>query len=129
MFQSKPPIQREINKVHNVVWATIKCIACSLEEENDDSNNDFFYTPLRSPSKPIYVEIKEHMQIDNGIKHSRILLTYDERIMHQVLNARTTFCSRVHSIRKSLEKISHTLPSRSSFESKLQMLPTFWIEF
>jgi len=51
MSQNKPPTQRKINKVHNVVWATVKHIAHSLEEEIDDSNNNFFYIEVhQNPS-------------------------------------------------------------------------------
>jgi hypothetical protein len=71
------------------------------------------------------------MQIDSGIRHLLILLTYDEGIVHQVLNVGTTSCccSHVHFARKSPEKISYTLPYRSSFGLKLQMLPTFGSNF
>jgi hypothetical protein len=122
MSRSKPPIQKEINKIHNVVWTTIKCIAHSLEEKDVDPDNDFFYTPARSLLEPISMKTKEHMQSDSGIKCSRILLTYDKKIMHHVLNVGTfrCCCSHVHSTKKSHEKVSHTLPFRSSFKLKLQ---------
>jgi hypothetical protein len=81
MSRSKPPIEKEINKVHNVVWATIKCIDHSLEEKDVNSDNDFFYTRLGSLSKPIFVETKEHMQSDSGVRCSQILLTYDKKIV------------------------------------------------
>jgi len=77
------------------------------------------------------MKTKEHMQSDSGIRHSRILLTYDKKIMHQVLNVGTfgCCCSHVHSTKKSHEKISHTLPFRSSSKLKLQTLPIFGLNF
>jgi hypothetical protein len=56
MSQNKLAIQIEINKVHNVVQTTIKRIVRSLEEEDDDFDNNFFYTLARSLSKPISME-------------------------------------------------------------------------
>ncbi len=87
MSQNKLATQIEINKVHNVAWAIVKHIVCSLEED-DDFNNNFFYTFVISSSKPISVETLKCMQIDIGIKGSSILLTYDEGIVHQVLKCR-----------------------------------------
>jgi hypothetical protein len=67
------------------------------------------------------MEIEECMWIDIGKRHLRILLTYHERIVHQVLNARTIgcCCSHVHSVRKSFNKVSHTLPFGLSSRSRL----------
>jgi hypothetical protein len=81
LSRSKPPTQREINKVNNVVWAIVKRIV-HLLEENDDFDNNFFYTPLGSLLEPISMEIEKCMWIDIGIKHSQILLTYHKRIVH-----------------------------------------------
>jgi hypothetical protein len=60
MSRSKPPTQREINKVNNVVWAIVKRIVRLLEKD-DDFDNNFFYTPLRSPLEPISMEIEKCM--------------------------------------------------------------------
>jgi hypothetical protein len=62
------------------------------------------------------MEIEECMWIDIGKRHSWILLTYHEKIVHQVLNARTIgcCCSHVHSVRKSFDKVFTYI--------------TFWIE-
>jgi hypothetical protein len=60
MSQSKPPTQREINKVNTVVWAIVKHIV-HLSEEDDDFDNNFFYTPLGSSLEPIFMEIEECM--------------------------------------------------------------------
>ncbi len=120
------------------MWTIIKCITHSLEEKDVDFDNDFFYTPPRSLLKPISMKTKEHMQSDSGIRHSRILLTYDKKIMHQVLNVGTfgCCCSHVHSTKKSHEKNHiHYLLDRvlnwdykhyqflDWFRSRLQTLP------
>jgi hypothetical protein len=55
MSQNKLVIQIEINKVHNVVRTAIKRIVHSLEED-DDFDNNFFYTLVRSLSEPISME-------------------------------------------------------------------------
>jgi hypothetical protein len=60
MSQSKPPTQREINKVNNVVWAIVKHIVHLLEED-DDFDNNLFYTPLGSLLEPIFMKIEECM--------------------------------------------------------------------
>ncbi len=44
MFWSRPPTQRKINKVNNVVWAIVKHIVHLLEKDDDFDNN--FITQL-----------------------------------------------------------------------------------
>lgn len=45
--------QKEVDCINNHIWETIKCIGDSLEAEDDDFDNDRFYTPPSSPFKPI----------------------------------------------------------------------------
>ncbi len=41
--------QKEVDCINKSVWKTVTCIGSSLEVEDDDSNNDIFYTPPNSP--------------------------------------------------------------------------------
>jgi len=74
----KPFIQKEVTRVNNVV----------LEVMDDDSNNIKFYTPTISPSNSIFEEIESHIQVDRGVRRSKILLVAHENIMHKTLNAK-----------------------------------------
>jgi len=40
--------------------------AHSLEDDNDDSNLEFFYTPLKSLSQPLFATTKSHMKEYHG---------------------------------------------------------------
>ncbi len=52
----KPLIQIEVTKVNNVIWETLKYFAVALEDDEDDLDDDKFYTPLTSPSEFIFEE-------------------------------------------------------------------------
>ncbi len=62
-----------MDHINNRIWETIKWIGDSLEAEDDESDNDLFYTPS-SPFKPINVELEKHLIIDHAKRHSCILL-------------------------------------------------------
>jgi len=84
----KPLTKRKVTKVNNVIWETLKQCAIALEDEDDDSNNNKFYTLPTSPLKSIYEETKSRMQVDYGVWNSKILLATHENIMHKVLNVK-----------------------------------------
>jgi hypothetical protein len=63
----------------------MKCIGALLEAEDDDSDNDLFYTPCSNPSKPISTELEAQMAIDHGRRCSCILLYYHLKICDPVL--------------------------------------------
>jgi hypothetical protein len=46
-----------------------------------ESDMKFFYIPPQTLSKPMSVLIENRMIVDRGIRHSRILLKYHERIV------------------------------------------------
>jgi hypothetical protein len=45
-----------VTKVNNVIWETLKYFAVALEDDEDDLDDDKFYTPLTSPSEFIFEE-------------------------------------------------------------------------
>jgi uncharacterized RmlC-like cupin family protein len=63
-----------VDHISNRIWETIKWIGDSLEVKDNESNNDLFYTPPSSPSKPIFVELEERMIVDHAKRCSLILL-------------------------------------------------------
>jgi hypothetical protein len=77
--------QREVDCINKSVWEIVKCIGSSLEAEDDDSNNDFFYMPPRSPSKLISTKLENCLDVDHGRRCSCILSDYHLKICHQVL--------------------------------------------
>jgi hypothetical protein len=80
---SKKIMHKELNRINNFVWKTMKCIVPLFEEE-EESDTKFFYTPLQSPSKLVFASTKDRKMVDCGIRHFRILLKYDERIVDQL---------------------------------------------
>jgi hypothetical protein len=38
-------MHKEVNKIATAIWATVKGIAVSLEDKNDDSDKEIFYAP------------------------------------------------------------------------------------
>jgi uncharacterized RmlC-like cupin family protein len=62
-----------VDHISNRIWEIVKWIGDSLEVEDDESNNDLFYTPPSSPSKPINVELEEHLIVDHARRHSCIM--------------------------------------------------------
>jgi hypothetical protein len=76
--------QRELNCIINVVWEIVKWIAPLLEvEEEIDSDLENFYTPPKSPSKPLSHATKEQMKADTNIKHFQTLLDNHGWIINQ----------------------------------------------
>jgi hypothetical protein len=51
----------EVNRIATIVWATVKCITISLEDEKDDFNKEIFYTPPQSLSKKISIKLEDYM--------------------------------------------------------------------
>jgi len=64
---------------------TFRKLSSALETEDDDSDNDIFYTPPSSPFEPIFVELEECLVIDRCKRHSCILLDEYLQICDQVL--------------------------------------------
>lgn len=77
--------QKEVDYINNRVWETIQCISDSLEVDDDDFKNNFFYSPPSSPLKPIFVELEECLVVDYGKRRSCILLDKHLQICDQVL--------------------------------------------
>jgi len=48
-------MRKEVNRIVIIVWAIVKCIVASLEDKDDDSNKEIFYTPLQSPITRILI--------------------------------------------------------------------------
>jgi hypothetical protein len=49
--------KRYVEKISNAMWATLKHIVVSLEEEDFDL--DLFWTPPESPSNPISKDLED----------------------------------------------------------------------
>jgi len=77
--------QREVDCINKSVWEIVKRIGFSLQVEDDDSYNDFFYMSPRSPSKLISIKLENCLDVDCGRSCSCILLDYHLKICHQVL--------------------------------------------
>jgi hypothetical protein len=59
-------MHREVNRSATIIWATMKRIAISLEDENDDSDKEIFYAPLQSLSEKISFKLKNRMFQDRS---------------------------------------------------------------
>jgi hypothetical protein len=77
--------QKEVDRTNDHVWEIVKRMGDSLEVEDDDFENDLFYTPPSSPFEAIFVELEEHLVVDCGKRHSCILLDKHLQIYDQVL--------------------------------------------
>jgi hypothetical protein len=94
-----------VDYINNHVWETIKCIGDSLEVDDDDFKNDFFYSPPSSPLKPIFAELEECLVVDYGKRRSCILLDKNLQICDQVLYPQPSWPRRPpRVILKSMEK-------------------------
>ncbi len=62
-----------MDHISNRIWESVKWIGDSLKVEDDEFDNDLFYTPS-SPFKPIFVELEEHLIVDHAKRCSCILL-------------------------------------------------------
>jgi hypothetical protein len=93
-----------------------------LENENDDSNLEFFYTSLESPSQPISTITESCMKEDCGRRHSKKLLNFHEIIVGQILSARCACSYHLTPVRKLFNKILYyDIPSNfSDNEGSLQ---------
>jgi hypothetical protein len=59
--------QREVDHISKSVWEIVKCIGFLLEAEDDDSDNDLFYTPLiSSPLELIYAKLENRLNVNHG---------------------------------------------------------------
>ncbi len=54
-------------------------------EEKNDLDNEFFYTPLENPSKPVLKMIEKQMKLDISIKQSRTSLDNHGWIVDQLM--------------------------------------------
>jgi hypothetical protein len=59
-------IDRIFKQIDKVVWETSKCFLNTLEAKNDDLNLEFFYTPPKSPSHPIFAKLESCMNENHG---------------------------------------------------------------
>ncbi len=51
----------EVKRIATIVWAIEKRVAASLEDKEDDSDNEIFYTFHQSPSKKFFVKLEDRM--------------------------------------------------------------------
>jgi hypothetical protein len=102
--------------------------AHSLEDDNDDSNLEFFYTPLKSLSQPLFATTKSHMKEYHGRWNSKKLLDFHEIIVVQVLNTRCACSCHLKPTRKSFNKVLYfDLPSSvNDNEGSSQRVRTTW---
>jgi hypothetical protein len=66
----------EVNIFATIVWAMMKCIRISLEDDNDDSDKAIFYTPPQSLSKKISIKLEDYMFQDRNKRRSKTSLNY-----------------------------------------------------
>jgi hypothetical protein len=59
-------MHREVNRIAIVVWAKVQHIAASVEDKEDDSDKEIFYTPPQSLSKKIFIKLEDHMFQDHN---------------------------------------------------------------
>jgi len=76
--------QKELNQINNFVWEIVKHIAPLFEKKDDEFDMKFFYVPLQSSSELVFASTKDPMMVYCGIRHSRILLKYHEKIVDQL---------------------------------------------
>jgi hypothetical protein len=102
---SRHLFQKEVDSTNDCVWKIVKHMGDLLEVEDDDFENDLFYTPPSSPSKPIFVELEEHLVVNRGKRRSCILLDKHLQICDQVLYPQLGWpCHPPQVILKSMEK-------------------------
>jgi hypothetical protein len=77
--------QKEVDHISNHIWEIVKCIGDSLEVEDDDFENDIFYTPPNSPFEPIFAQLEEHLVVNRGRRRSCIFWDKHMQICYQVL--------------------------------------------
>jgi hypothetical protein len=77
--------QRKVDRINKSVWETVKHIGSLLEAKDDDFDNDLFYMPLNNPSKLIFAKLQNCLDVDQGRRHSCIILDYHLKICDQVL--------------------------------------------
>jgi hypothetical protein len=58
--------RKEVVCTSDHVWEIVKRMGDSLEVEDDDFENNLFYTPPSSPSKPIFTKLEERLVVDCG---------------------------------------------------------------
>jgi hypothetical protein len=109
-LKGKTISQREFNRINKAIWETIKHILRSLEDDNDDSNLEFFYTLPKNLSQPIYATTKSRMKEDHGRWHSKKLLDFHEIIVGQVSNTRCACSCYLKPTRKSFNKVLYSNP-------------------
>ncbi len=97
--------QIEVDCISKSVWEAITWIGSSLESEDDDSNNDIFYTPLSSHLKPIFVKLENHLHVNHGKRRSCILLDYHLKIFYQVLYCELS--SPLHPLWVTLKQVEN----------------------
>ncbi len=76
----------EVNRIATIVWAIMKRIRISLEDENDDSNKAIFYTLPQSLSKKISIKLEDYMFQDRSKRQSKTLLGYHKVIVKPLIN-------------------------------------------
>jgi hypothetical protein len=74
-------MHKEVNKIAIAIWATMKGIAVSLQDENDDSDKEIFYTPPQSLSEKFVVKLENRMFQNHNKKGSKTLLDYHKTIV------------------------------------------------
>lgn len=78
--------QRQKDCINKNVQETIKCIAASLEVENDNFDNDLFYTPPSSLSEPISNGLEAHLHVNQARRWSCIIFNVHLNISNQLVH-------------------------------------------
>jgi hypothetical protein len=82
----------------------MKCIGSLLKLEDNDFDNDTFYTPPSNMSKAISIEIEIFIKINYGRRHSCIILDYQLKIIDQVLYLGPSWGAPLRCTLKYVEK-------------------------
>jgi hypothetical protein len=83
----------EVNRIVTVVWAIVKRITISLEDEKDDFDKEIFYTPLQSFSKKLSIKLEDYRFQDRSKRQSKSLLDYHKVIVKQLIDPQCAlFC-------------------------------------
>jgi hypothetical protein len=93
---SKKLIQRKINKVDKTVWETFKHTRIvkqhELEEQDEeqDSDKEVFYTPLKSPSQIMTTEkcfeFGVYGQQPLTVHLAKLMIDFHSQICHELFN-------------------------------------------
>ncbi len=76
----------EVNRIAIVVWAIVKHITISLEDEKDDSDKEMLCTQPQSLLKKISIKLEDSMFQYCNKRQSKTLLDYHKVIVRQLID-------------------------------------------